>query len=434
MGAAALRLADDIGYQSAGTVEFLVDDDAGEFFFLEVNTRLQVEHPVTEEVTGIDLVREQLRIAAGEPLGYDQSEVSFDGHAIEVRLYAEDPTAGYLPAIGTVEAWEPAAEPKVRWDSGVEEGSVVGIDFDPMLAKVVAHGPTRREAAGRLALALEHLHLGGVTTNRDLLVATLRHEAFLAGDTTTDFLERHAPATTRTHDAPTANRVATAATLWLRGRNRANALVLGTVPGGWRNARLPDPEITLSPVGCDEPAATVRYRCDRDGTFQVTVCHPEAGGTANGKHHATIHGWTRTGIDLAVDGLRGQARITTVSADELAGRGEVLYVTMAGTTTTLEVVPRFTVSGTEGSTGGLTAPMPGRVLNVGAVVGDRVKAGQSMLVLEAMKMEHHLAAPFDGTVTEIRVAVDDQVDNGAVLLIIEPDDGEAPTGQDGADD
>ena len=123
-----------------------------------------------------------------------------------------------------------------------------------------------------------------------------------------------------------------------------------------------------------------------------------------------------------------------MSADELAGRGEVLYVTMAGTTATLEVVPRFTVSGTEGSTGGLTAPMPGRVLNVGAVVGDRVKAGQSMLVLEAMKMEHHLAAPFDGTVTEIRVAVDDQVDNGAVLLIIEPDDGEAPTGQDGADD
>ena len=433
MGAAALRLADDIGYQSAGTIEFLVDD-AGEFFFLEANTRLQVEHPVTEEVTGIDLVREQLRIAAGEPLGYDQSEVSFNGHAIEVRLYAEDPAAGYLPAIGTVKAWEPAAEPKVRWDSGVEEGSVIGIDFDPMLAKVVAHGPTRREAAGRLALALEYLHLGGVTTNRDLLVATLRHKAFLAGDTTTDFLERHAPATTRTHDAPTANRVATAATLWLRGRNRADALVLGTVPGGWRNARLPDPEITLSPAGCDEPAVTVRYRCDRDGTFQVAVCHPEDGGTANEKHHATIHGWTRTGIDLAVDGLRGQARITTASADELAGRGEVLYVTMAGTTTTLEVVPRFTVSGTEGSTGGLTAPMPGRVLDIGAGVGDRVKAGQSMLVLEAMKMEHHLAAPFDGTVTEIRAAVDDQVDNGAVLLIIEPDDGEAPTGQDGADD
>ena len=434
MGTAALRMADGICYQSAGTVEFLVDDATGEFFFLEVNTRLQVEHPVTEEVTGIDLVREQLRIAAGEPLGYEQNDVSFDGHAIEARLYAEDPTAGYLPAIGTLEAWEPALEPKVRWDSGVGVGSAVGVDFDPMLAKVVAHGPTRREAVGLLALALEHLHLGGVTTNRDLLVATLRHEAFLAGDTTTDFLERHAPATTRTHDAPTANRVAMAAALWVRGRNRADALVLGMVPGGWRNARLPDPEITLSRVESDEPAATVRYRWDRDGTFQATVCRNGDGGNAGGKHHVTVHDWSRTGIDLAVDGLRGQARITAVSANELAGRGEVLHVTMAGTTTTLEVVPRFTVSGVEGSTGGLTAPMPGRVLNVGAVVGDRVKAGQSMLVLEAMKMEHHLAAPFDGTVTEVRVVVDDQVDNGAVLLIIEPDDGEAPTGQDDADD
>ena len=225
-----------------------------------------------------------------------------------------------------------------------------------------------------------------------------------------------------------------AAALWVRGRNRADALVLGMVPGGWRNARLPDPEITLSRVGFDEPAVTVRYRRDRNGTFQTTVCRTGDGGNASGKHHVTVHDWSRTGIDLAVDGLRGRARITTVSANELAGRGEVLHVTMAGTTTTLEVVPRFTVSGVEGSTGGLTAPMPGRVLNVGAVVGDRVKAGQSMLVLEAMKMEHHLAAPFDGTVTEVRVVVDDQVDNGAVLLIIEPDDGEAPTGQDDADD
>ncbi len=434
MGAAALRLADSIGYQSAGTVEFLVDPAGGEFFFLEVNTRLQVEHPVTEEVTGIDLVREQLRIAAGEPLGYEQNDISFDGHAIEARLYAEDPAAGYLPAIGTLEAWEPATEPKVRWDSGVGVGSAVSVDFDPMLAKVVAHGPTRREVVGRLALALERLHLGGVTTNRDLLVATLRHEAFLAGDTTTDFLERHALAATRTPDAPTADRVAMAATLWVRGRNRAEALVLGMVPGGWRNARLPDPEITLSRVGSNEPAATVQYRWNRDGTFQTTVCRTGDSGIASGKHQVTIHEWTETGIDLAVDGLRWRARITTVPAEELTGRGEVLHVTMAGTTTSLEVVPRFTVSGVESSTGGLNAPMPGRVLNVGAVVGDRVKAGQSMLVLEAMKMEHHLTAPFDGTVAEVRVAVDDQVDNGAVLLIIKPDQGEAPTGQDGADD
>src|SRR5664279_5676249 len=135
------RLAHAIGYQSAGTVEFLVDDDTRQFFFLEVNTRLQVEHPVTEEVTGIDLVREQLRIAAGEPLGYGQDDVTFTGHAIEARLYAEDPDAGFLPATGTLVAFRPAAEPAVRWDSGVEAGSAVHIDFDPMLAKVVAHGP-----------------------------------------------------------------------------------------------------------------------------------------------------------------------------------------------------------------------------------------------------------------------------------------------------
>ncbi|MBW2387266.1 MAG: ATP-grasp domain-containing protein, partial [Deltaproteobacteria bacterium] len=196
MGDAALRLASELGYQSAGTVEFLVDDESGEFFFLEVNTRLQVEHPVTEAVTGIDLVREQLRIARGEPLGYEQSDIESVGHAIEARLYAEDPAAGFLPAIGTLAAFEPAKDPEVRWDSGVERGSVIGTDFDPMLAKVIAYAPTRSEAAGRLALALERTHLGGVTTNRDFLVATLRTEAFLAGDTTTDFIDRIDPART----------------------------------------------------------------------------------------------------------------------------------------------------------------------------------------------------------------------------------------------
>jgi len=429
MGDAALRLADGIGYRSAGTVEFLVDDATGEFFFLEVNTRLQVEHPVTEEVTGIDLVREQLRIAAGQPLGYDQDDVAFDGHAIEVRLYAEDPSAGFLPATGTLDAWEPADEPAVRWDAGVGVGSVVGVDFDPMLAKVVAHGPTRREAAGRLALALERMHLGGVTTNRDFLAAMLRHEAFLDGDTTTDFIDRHGPAPTVVHDGPTAGRVATTAALWLQGRNRDEALVLGSVPGGWRNARLPDPAVTLARPGGDGPATTVRYRSERDGSFLVaaTPADDEPGGgrvEADAAHRAVVHAWSPTGIDLAVDGLRSTARITVLPADELAGRGEVLHVTMAGTTTTLEALPRFTLPGTEAPTGGLAAPMPGRVLDIRAAVGDRVTAGQTLIILEAMKMEHQMAAPFDGTVAEVRVATGDQVDNGAVLLVIGPDGGE----------
>ena len=429
MGAAARQLADGIGYRSAGTVEFLVDDASGEFFFLEVNTRLQVEHAVTEEVTGIDLVREQLRIAAGEPLGYGQNDVTFDGHAIEVRLYAEDPSAGFLPATGTLEAWEPADEPAVRWDTGVTAGSVVGVDFDPMLAKVVAHGPTRAEAAGRLALTLERMHLGGVTTNRDFLAATLRHEAFLAGDTTIDFIERHAPATTMVHDGPTADRVATTAALWIQGRNRTNALVQGQAPSGWRNARLPDQAVTLTRVGSEDTPAAVRYRSERDGTFSVSVTRSDDDSV---RHRAMIYAWSVDGIDLAVDGIRTTALITAVAADELTGRGEVLHVTVAGTTTSLETVPRFNLPGTEAPTGGLTAPMPGKVLDVLAAAGDVVVAGQAMVVLEAMKMEHRMTAPFDGTVAEVRVTAGDQVDNGAVLMVIKPADG-PPTGEDGAD-
>ncbi len=418
---AALRLADGIGYRSAGTVEFLVDDATGEFFFLEVNTRLQVEHPVTEEVTGIDLVREQLRVAAGEPLGWTQGDLTASGHAIEARLYAEDADQGFLPATGTLHAFVPTDDPAVRWDAGVAAGSHVGVDFDPMLAKVVAHGPTRNEAAAKLALALERMHLGGVTTNRDQLAATLRHEAFLVGDTTTDFLERHAPATRAGLDARTRRWVATAAALWIQGRNHGDAQVLGRVPSGWRNARLPDQQVTLR---SDDDSVEVRYRSERDGRFTVTIDRDGADPVAS-----TIPRWSVDSIDATIDGIRRTVPVTAVAGRPLGGRGEILHLTAAGTTTTLEVAPRFALPGEEAPTGSLMAPMPGRVLEVRASTGDEVAAGQAVLVLEAMKMEHHMAAPFAGTVTEVRVAAGDQVDNGAVLLVIAPADGE-----DGDDD
>ena len=408
MGESALQLARGIGYRSAGTVEFLVDDATGEFFFLEVNTRLQVEHPVTEEVTGIDLVREQLRVAAGEPLGYGQDDIGFSGHAVEARLYAEDPSAGFLPATGTLVAWQPADEPSVRWDTGVEEGSHVGVDFDPMLAKVVAHGPTRSEAAGRLALALERMHLGGVTTNRDFLVATLRHEAFLAGDTTTDFIERNAPAMGSTVAAATTQQLAIAAAMWLQGDNRASARVLDRIPSGWRNARMPAQHVALA-VGDVEH--DIGYRRRRDGSFAV-----------EGGQVAIVHRWSPDDLDVEVDGIRRTVRITLAAGPS----GEHLHLTGGGTTTTFRVVPRFSVPGSEAPSGGLVAPMPGRVLEIRAAVGDTVTKGQTMLLLEAMKMEHHMTAPFDGTVTEVRVATGDQVDNGSVLLVIHPaDDGSA---------
>jgi propionyl-CoA carboxylase alpha chain len=404
MAEAALRLAGGIGYCSAGTVEFLVDDDTGEFFFLEVNTRLQVEHPVTEEVTGIDLVREQLRVAAGEPLGWSQDDLTSTGHAIEARLYAEDPAHGFLPATGTLHAFEPADEPAVRWDSGVEQGSRVTVDFDPMLAKVVAHGPTRSEAAGRLALALERLHLGGVTTNRDFLVATLRHKAFLAGDTTTDFIERHAPAPSAPRSPDEVDRAAVVAALWLLGRNRADAGVLAHAPAVWRNSRLPDERVAFT-HGDDE--VEVGYRAERDGSF-----------TVNGTSSVRLHRWSAHDIDVEVDGRRSVSRVTRAD-----GR---IWVQVPSGTVGFGIIPRFTVPGTEEVHGGLVAPMPGVILELRAGPGDRVAAGETLVVMEAMKMEQHISAPEDGTITEVLVALGQQVEKGTALMVLEPD-GEAST-------
>jgi propionyl-CoA carboxylase alpha chain len=404
MGAAALRLARAIGYRSAGTVEFLLDDETGEYFFLEMNARLQVEHPVTEAVTGIDLVREQLRVAAGEPLGFGQEDVAWHGAAIEARLYAESPAADFLPATGRLVAFEPAAAPAVRWDAGVRAGSVVGTRFDPMLAKVIAHAPTRAEAAGRLALALERTHLGGVATNRDFLAATLRTPEFLAGDTTTDFIERVAPARTLELSEGELLRAAQAAALWIQAANRAEAPVLRTAPSGWRNARLPDQETVLA-WGARE--IRVRYRALRDGSFGL-----------GDEGVARVHAWSRDSIDLEVDGLRRRERMTKA--------GERIVVHCPRGDVELAIRPRFSLPGSAGPSGALVAPMPGKVIELRVAPGQTVRAGETLLVIEAMKMEHPVRAPGDGTVVEVRVAPGQQVENGALLLVVEPAGGDEP--------
>jgi propionyl-CoA carboxylase alpha chain len=401
MGQAALRLARALRYASAGTVEFLLDDETGEFFFLEVNTRLQVEHPVTEAVTGIDLVREQLRIARGEPLGYGQQDIRFTGAAIEARLYAEDPSAGFLPATGTLVAFEPAASPQVRWDAGVVTGSVVRTDFDPMLAKVIAHAPTRAEAAGRLALALEKLHLGGVTTNRDFLVATLRTREFLAGDTTTDFIERVAPA--RVASPGEAELVLTSqlAALWIQGANRAEARTLAAAPSGWRNARMPEQRVVLV---CRDREAEVRYRALRGGRFRF----------GDGAE-ARIHAWSPDAIDAEVDGRRVRARV--------ARAGDLLVVQGVRGALEFTLKPRFELPGAAATSGGFLAPMPGKVIDLRVRAGTRVRKGETLVVLEAMKMEHPMRATADGVVTEVCVVQGEQVKSGTVLLVFEPDVG-----------
>ena len=405
MGRAAVELAASVGYRSAGTVELLLDADTGEFWFLEVNARLQVEHPVTEEVTGIDLVREQLRVAAGEPLGFAQGDVAPVGHAVEARLYAEDPAAGFLPAVGTLAAFEPADEPAVRWDSGVEAGSAVTVDFDPMLAKVIACAPSRAEAAARLALALDRLHLGGVTTNRHYLTEVLRSEAFRAGDTTTDFVERVELAPHRVLGGAEQESAAVAAAMWLAAAARAEAPVLGFMPAGWRLGRLIDERVDLE---IDGTAATVSYRPTRDGSFTVKVS--DGGGGV-----AVVHGWSRERIDVEWNGVRTGYRVTRA--------GDEVYLTAARGTVTAGVAPRFEPPGrASAADGGLAAPMPGKVLEVSVKPGQRVEAGRVLVVLEAMKMEHRVQAPADGTVTEVLVAAGDQVATGTELLAFTPDD------------
>ncbi|MFT5204495.1 MAG: propionyl-CoA carboxylase alpha chain [Candidatus Aldehydirespiratoraceae bacterium] len=409
MGEAALRLASALSYASAGTVEFLVDNDSGEFFFLEVNTRLQVEHPVTEEVTGIDLVREQIRVAMGEPLGYDQSAIGFAGHAIEARLYAEDPTNDFLPAIGELEAFEPATEPPVRWDTGVGPGSVITVDFDPMIAKVIATGPTRGEAAATLALALERLHLGGTITNRDFLAATLRHDAFIAGDTTTDFIERVAPARGREIVDSERRWLAVAAAMWLQGANRAGATTLPSISSGFRIGRLAPERVQL---GHGDEEVVVYYRANRNNSFRI--------GQSETEGVAVVHTWSNEKLDLEFDGRRRVMRVTRA--------GQHLHLTGGGGGISFELIPRFSVPEPEIPGGAIAAPMPGKVIELRVGVGDTVEAGQVVAVLEAMKMENHLRAAEHGTVTEIRAAVGDQVEKDALLMVI--DDGSEEGGSD----
>ncbi len=400
MGAAAVAAGQTIGYTSAGTVEFLVDGD--DFWFLEVNTRLQVEHPVTEEITGLDLVREQLRIAEGETLGYSQQDLSIDGHAIEVRLYAEDPANDFLPSPGTVEIWSPSTKASARFDSGIESGTEVGTAFDPMLAKVIVHAPTRREAALRLARVMETTRIQGLTTNRDFLVATLRTREFLAGDTTTDFIERVAPAAIREAGQIELHQAIIAVLLEAQARRRAQARVLDSIPSGWRNSKMPPQQVSFR---LGEDSRTASYAANRDGTFSVTI--DEVGYQVVPRRMGEGH------VEADVDGQRVTAEIDL--------RGTTWYVHTSNGDLALEELPRFSLPGADEFQGGLTAPMPGKVLATHVNPGDAVQKGQLLLVLEAMKMEHRITAPVAGTVTAVHAAEGDQVANGQLLIMLEED-------------
>ncbi len=398
MGEAALSAARKLNYASAGTVEFLLDGE--EFWFLEVNTRLQVEHPVTEEITGIDLVREQLRIAEGEALGYGQEDLSIDGHAIEARIYAEDPENDFLPSPGRVLAWEPDIASNARFDGGIEAGSEIGVEFDPMIAKVIVKAGNRREAARRLARVLENTRLQGITNNRDFLVATLRSPEFIAGDTTTDFIERVQPNRTRAIAQQDRHHGVMAAAIQAQARRRSEARVLGSIASGWRNSIMP-PERVSYAVGSE--TIDLAYRAQRDGNFQVSIGKDD--------YAVSVIAIDEDEVDLEIDGRRVQLMVTA------EGDRRLVHGPSGGVE--LVELPRFPDRSKADFTGGLVAPMPGNVTATHVEEGAEVELGQLLLILEAMKMEHRITAPIAGTVTQMRVSVGDQVDNGELLVVLD---------------
>ena len=396
MGQAAVKLAKKIKYCSAGTVEFLFDDKTDEFWFLEVNTRLQVEHPVTEEVTGIDLVAEQIKIARGDELEFAQDDIDWHGHAIEARLYAEDPGNNFLPEIGTLHAYDTSLASEVRWDSGVEEGSVIGTDFDPMLSKVISWAPNRIDAANKLARGLERAHIGGVVTNRQFLISCLRNESFISGNTTTDFIERETLETKKNLSVNELHQTSTALALWLAQQNRVSDPVTGFMPANWTNGRMPLQRVKLLFI---QDEIEVQYKLNKDNLYEVmgSICEI---------YHCDI-----AGIDVEIDSHRFYAHVTEA--------GSEITINMPFGDVNASVLPRFIEPGNDVPEGGLIAPMPGKVIDVKVKKGSKVKAGDTLVIIEAMKMEHAIKATETGKIAKVMIKLNDQVDNGATLLVLE---------------
>ena len=396
IGNAAVKLAKKIKYQSAGTVEFILDENTNEFWFLEVNTRLQVEHPVTEEVTGVDLVRAQINIAKNEYLELKQKDVEFNGHALEVRLYAENPNNDFLPETGKIVCYEPYKNKSIRWDSGVQKGYEVGTNFDPMLSKVISWAPNRTDACLQLATALEKSCIGGVKTNKDFLVECIRHPEFLAGNTTSDFIEIQSPDRKKVLNDNDKNNLMIAGALWISQTNIKNKNKLRFIKHSWTNGRLPHQNISFQ---FENEIHQIKYSYINKESISIL------------KKNVEIISFDNEMLECVIDDIRSQYQIYR---DE-----DRLFVFDSFNDIQLKVLPRFVDPSTSSIEGGLLAPMPGKISEVLIKKDQKVKAGQSLMIIEAMKMEQTIKSPNAGKISKIMVKKGQQVENGESLLVID---------------
>ncbi|MDX3488042.1 biotin carboxylase N-terminal domain-containing protein [Streptomyces sp. ID05-18] len=407
---AAVAAARAVGYRGAGTVEFLVSAD-GRPYFLEMNTRLQVEHPVTEAVFGLDLVALQLRVAEGGPL--EPTPPSPSGHAVEARLYAEDPARDWQPQTGALLALDMPDAPGLRLDTGYTGGDTIGVHYDPMLAKVIAHAPTRAGAVRLLARALERARIHGPVTNRELLVRSLRHPDFAAARLDTGFYDRHLAALT----APAAGRDPALAALAAALAAAVTTTSGGPAPtrfGAWRNV----------PSG----PQLKRYRSERDGAEHEVAYRTPRAGAPQPQDAPGVRVLTVTPDRVTLE-LHGVARHFSVTAD-----GDRVYVDTGDASYTFTALPRFTDPATHTEPGSLLAPMPGTVVRLaeGLAAGVPVEAGQPLIWLEAMKMEHRILAPASGTLTALHAAPGHQVEVGALLAVVQEDPAAIPVPEETA--
>ena len=418
MGEAAVAAAKAVGYVGAGTVEFIAEHDfttSGRFYFMEMNTRLQVEHPVTEMITGLDLVEWQLRVASGEPLPKLQDELRIIGHAFEARVYAENPRNQFLPALGPINLLRtPAVNADVRIDTGVREGDAITPNYDPMIAKLIVHGENRGQALQRLALALDEYAVVGFTNNVEFLQRVARHPSFAAADIDTGFISRHASDLLPPLPVPSDAALAACALVeWsvARDASRTAARAAGEPSSPWALADAFWPNRPDNGVDFEYSQGSAR--------FSVSVIPQGNGFLLRLPNSAPCAAAT-------IDGERVTLTLGTVQSNaRVLCSGMHRVVLLAGARFEFDAVDRYAPPDTDEDHGGhLTAPMPGSVVSVLVSIGDVVKKGQPLIIMEAMKMEHTIVAPLDGTVEAVYFAAKEQVKEGAELVALAVD--EAP--------